>query len=111
MFLRQFHRASRHAAGASGYSSGFIEHYLVPTIYPAALSHPVQLLLAGLLVLANALDLPLPGWGHSRYLVSHSLLLNAGLIAFGLLVAGTIQRIRGCPIPWRLCSAVGRWRG
>ena len=45
----------RRAAGASGYSGGFIEHYLVPAIYPVALSHPVQLLLGGLVVLANAL--------------------------------------------------------
>lgn len=45
----------RRAAGASGYSGGFVEHYLVPIIYPAELSLPVQLVLAGLLVLANAL--------------------------------------------------------
>jgi hypothetical protein len=45
----------RRAAGSSGYASGFIEHYLVPAIYPPALSHPVQLALAGFVVLANAL--------------------------------------------------------
>jgi hypothetical protein len=44
----------RRAAGAAGYSGGFVEHYLVPTIYPAALSPRLQLLLAALLVLANA---------------------------------------------------------
>ena len=45
----------RRAAGVAGYSGGFIEHYLTPTIYPVALTHPVQLLLAGLIVLANVL--------------------------------------------------------
>ncbi len=43
----------RRAAGASGYSGGFVEHYVVPVIYPAALSDSLQLVLAGLLVLAN----------------------------------------------------------
>jgi hypothetical protein len=45
----------RQAAGVSGDSGGFIEHYLVPAIYPPALSHSVQLALAGLVVVANAL--------------------------------------------------------
>jgi len=45
----------RRAAGASGYSGGFVEHYLVPIVYPSELSLPVQLVLAGLLVFANAL--------------------------------------------------------
>jgi hypothetical protein len=43
----------RRTAGASGYSGGFIEQYLVPAIYPAALTHSFQLLLAGLVVLTN----------------------------------------------------------
>jgi len=43
----------RRTAGASGYSGSFIEQYLVPAIYPAALSHSLQLLLAGLVVLTN----------------------------------------------------------
>ena len=47
--------ALRRAAGASGYSGGFVENYLVPLIYPAALSPSLQLVLAGLVVLANAL--------------------------------------------------------
>jgi hypothetical protein len=43
----------RSRAGTSGYSGGFIEQYLVPAIYPAALSHSLQLFLAGLVVLTN----------------------------------------------------------
>ncbi len=53
--LTPLENALRRAAGASGYSGGFIEHYLVPTIYPVSLSPPEQLLLASLLVLVNAL--------------------------------------------------------
>jgi hypothetical protein len=53
--LTPLENALRRAAGASGYSSGFIEHYVVPTIYPVALSYPAQLLLAGVVLLANAL--------------------------------------------------------
>jgi hypothetical protein len=43
----------RRTAGTSGYSGGFIEQYLVPAIYPAALSHSLQLFLAGLVLLTN----------------------------------------------------------
>ena len=52
--LTPLENALRRSAGASGYSGGFIEQYLVPAIYPATLSHSLQLLLAGLVVLANA---------------------------------------------------------
>lgn len=52
--LTPIENALRNAADASGYSGGFVEHYLVPAIYPAALSQPLQILLAGLVVLANA---------------------------------------------------------
>ncbi|MDP3479386.1 MAG: DUF2784 domain-containing protein [Desulfoprunum sp.] len=38
-------------AGQQGYATGFIEHYLIPIIYPAGLSHEVQIVL-GLFVLA-----------------------------------------------------------
>ncbi len=53
--LTPLENALRRVAGASGYSGGFIEHYFVPAIYPSTLSHPVQLVLAGLVVLANVL--------------------------------------------------------
>lgn len=40
-------------AGGAGYSSGFIEHYLVPIVYPAALTQEIQILLGGLVVAGN----------------------------------------------------------
>jgi len=40
----------RAAAGRSGYATGFIDHYLLPLVYPSALTHEIQILL-GLAVL------------------------------------------------------------
>ena len=41
----------RALAGEQGYSGGFIEHYLIPLIYPAGLTENIQIVL-GLVVLA-----------------------------------------------------------
>ena len=41
----------RRAAGERGYEGGFIEHYLMPVLYPDGLTRKVQILL-GLLVIA-----------------------------------------------------------
>ena len=43
----------RRASGSTGYSGGFIEHYLMPVIYPAELTREVQVLLACALVVVN----------------------------------------------------------
>lgn len=43
----------RRAGDASGYSEGFIEHYLLPIIYPAGLTRESQFLLACLVILIN----------------------------------------------------------
>ncbi len=43
----------RRIAGDSGYSDSFIEHYLLPVIYPLGLTRDIQLWLAGLVVLIN----------------------------------------------------------
>ncbi len=39
--------------GAEGYAGGFIEHYLVPIIYPSGLTQADQLLLGSLVVAVN----------------------------------------------------------
>ncbi len=44
----------RELGGEPGYSGGFIEHYLVPLVYPDPLTHGLQLLLGLLVVVANA---------------------------------------------------------
>jgi hypothetical protein len=44
----------RQAAGATGYSDSFIEHYLVQFIYPAGLTREIQLCLAAAVIIVNA---------------------------------------------------------
>jgi len=43
----------RLAAGGSGYAGGFIDHYLAPLVYPAALTHATQLMLGSAALLVN----------------------------------------------------------
>lgn len=43
----------RRLAGEAGYEGGFIEHYLLPLIYPEALTAAVQHVLGGLVVAIN----------------------------------------------------------
>ncbi|MCR9092945.1 MAG: DUF2784 domain-containing protein [bacterium] len=43
----------RRAAGEAGYSGGFIEHYVVPLVYPAGLTREVQVLLGAMVVAVN----------------------------------------------------------
>lgn len=42
-------------AGQQGYADGFIEHYLLPLIYPAGLTPAVQYILAGVVLGVNLL--------------------------------------------------------
>ena len=43
----------RMQAGQDGYSGGFVDHYLLPILYPANLTLPVQQVLGGLVILVN----------------------------------------------------------
>jgi len=45
----------RRAAGTASYSGSFIEHYLVPFIYPAWLTRTAQLYIAAALIIINIL--------------------------------------------------------
>jgi hypothetical protein len=49
-------------AGQSGYSEGFIEHYLLWFIYPAGLTRGTELVFAGVVLAVNAV---LYGWAFS----------------------------------------------
>lgn len=53
--LTDWENALLRAAGESGYSGGFIEHYLWPLIYPAGLTPGIQVWLGALVLLVNAL--------------------------------------------------------
>ena len=44
----------RRAGGASGYSGGFVEQYVVPIVYPAALTREAQVALGLLVCVVNA---------------------------------------------------------
>jgi len=44
----------RQAAGEAGYSGGFIEHYLLPVLYPEGLTHGVQLIFGAAVIAINA---------------------------------------------------------
>lgn len=53
--LTQWENYLRMAAGQSGYGNGFIEHYLIPLIYPAGLTHAIQIGLGTLVLTINVL--------------------------------------------------------
>lgn len=44
----------RQLAGDAGYAGGFVEHYLLPIVYPSGLTPTVQYALAGLVLAVNA---------------------------------------------------------
>lgn len=53
--LTPLENSLRRVAGEAGYSGGFIEHYLVPLIYPPGLTAGHQMAIAAGLVALNAL--------------------------------------------------------
>ena len=57
----------RAAAGGTGYEGDFIEHYLLPFIYPTGLTPDIQLALGGLLIVVNLVIYAIVwrGRGHS----------------------------------------------
>lgn len=77
-------------------------------------SQPVRAqmpLLLLLILCANVPDLPLPGWGHSNYRVSHSVITGAGLAVGALAALGSLPRVKDRYWSWPLvvtaCLAVG----
>ncbi len=51
--LTPLENSLRAAAGESGYRGGFIEHYLLPVLYPAGLTRNVQLVLGTVVIVVN----------------------------------------------------------
>lgn len=64
----------RRLAGESGYEGGFIEHYIVPFIYPIGLTRERQWMLAAALVAINAVAYA----GIARRRRRHSQQLGSG---------------------------------
>lgn len=52
--LTPWEQALRRQAGEAGYAGGFVEHYVVPLIYPAALTPRLQFALGVFVLLLNA---------------------------------------------------------
>lgn len=57
--LTSVENSLRLKAGESGYSEGFIEHYLMPVIYPQGLTRDIQFVLAGVVI---GINLAIYGW-------------------------------------------------
>ena len=51
--LTPLEKSLRASAGQAGYEGGFIEHYLLPVLYPAGLTSGVQLVLGSLVIAVN----------------------------------------------------------
>jgi hypothetical protein len=51
--LTPLENALRARGGEAGYSGGFIEHYLLPVLYPAGLTRNLQLVLGSLVLILN----------------------------------------------------------
>ncbi|MEP7226704.1 MAG: DUF2784 domain-containing protein [Gemmatimonadales bacterium] len=51
--LTPLENSLRTQAGSAGYSGGFIEHYILPILYPSALTRDVQLILGFLVIVFN----------------------------------------------------------
>jgi hypothetical protein len=51
--LTPLEQGFRIAGNEAGYSNGFMEHYLLPLIYPAQLTAPTQVILGTLVIVVN----------------------------------------------------------
>ncbi len=53
--LTPWENALRLRAGQSGYSGGFIEHYITPVLYPAGLTRSIEMVLGAAVLVGNVL--------------------------------------------------------
>ncbi len=51
--LTPLENALRARAGLEGYRGGFVEHYVIPALYPAGLARPTQAVLGTLVLVVN----------------------------------------------------------
>jgi hypothetical protein len=64
--LTPLENALRAAGGAAGYQGGFVEHYLLPVLYPAAITRELQWALGIGLLAFNAAVYAALLWRHLR---------------------------------------------
>ena len=65
--LTPLENSLREASGEAGYGGGFIEHYLLPIIYPAGLTREIQLVLGSIVVLINIVVYMIVWHRHYRH--------------------------------------------
>ncbi len=53
--LTQWENHFRFSASRTGYHDGFIDHYLIPLIYPPGISNDIQVILGALVLIVNLL--------------------------------------------------------
>jgi Protein of Unknown function (DUF2784) len=51
--LTPLENSLRRSAGLAGYEGGFVEHYILPVLYPAGLTRNIQLVLGTIVVAIN----------------------------------------------------------
>jgi hypothetical protein len=51
--LTPLENSLRERAGLAGYQGGFVEHYLLPTLYPSGLTRNLQLILGAIVLAIN----------------------------------------------------------
>ena len=51
--LTPLEKRLRESAGLEGYQGGFVEHYILPVLYPSGLTRNVQLVLGGMVIAVN----------------------------------------------------------
>jgi uncharacterized protein DUF2784 len=64
--LTPLENSLRKQAGQEGYDGGFVEHYLIPLIYPAALTPRLQMLIGAIVVAVNVAVYAAALWRRSR---------------------------------------------
>ena len=68
--LTTWENSLRRSAGQTGYAESFIEHYVVPVIYPVGLTRSLQFAIAGIVVVVNIV---IYGWLLYRWKKSRAM--------------------------------------
>ena len=89
----------------------FVGHTLVGATIGAMMPLPKtgkisrSAFILAVVVCANLPDLPLPGWGHSNYRVSHSIFVGIVLISCGVILLRGLQVARNTVGSWLVVLA------
>jgi nitrate reductase gamma subunit len=77
--LTPLEQSLRASAGQAGYEGGFIEHYLLPVLYPIGLTRGVQLVFGSLVIAVNLVVYGLVLWRRiTRARATHATLSTRG---------------------------------